>query len=82
VKTLTEPVSYKNPLAKKLNVTYVAFIPPGVSKAERTKDPSWHRAEKRNWTIKTFDGDHVIYRSKPAEFSEFLEDTVKDTNKH
>jgi pimeloyl-ACP methyl ester carboxylesterase len=82
VKTLTEPVSYKNPLAKKLNVTYVAFIPPGVSKAERAKDPSWHRAEKRNWTIKTFDGDHVIYRSKPAEFSEFLEDTVKDTNKH
>ncbi len=80
-KTYTEPVSYKNPLAKKLNVTYVAFIPAGVSEADRAKDPSWHRAEERNWTIRTFDGDHVIYRTKPIEFSVMLEDTVKDRNK-
>ena len=81
IKTLTEPVSYKNPLAKKLNVTYVAFIPTGVSKVDRAKDPSWNRAVKRNWTIRTFDGDHVIYRTKPVEFSAMLEDTVKDRNK-
>ncbi|WP_444927087.1 alpha/beta fold hydrolase [Microbulbifer sp. TRSA002] len=80
LKTLTEPVSYKNPLAKKLNVTYVAFIPEGVSQADRAKDPSWHRAVERKWTIRTFNGDHVIYRAKPKEFSEMLEETVNDTN--
>ncbi len=80
LKTLTEPVSYKNPAAKKLDVTYVAFIPPGVTETERAKDPSWQRAKNRNWTIRTFDGGHVIYRTKPAEFSAFLEDTVKDRN--
>ncbi len=81
IKTLTEPVSYKNPLAKKLNVTYVAFIPNGSSEVDRSKDPSWIRAKNRNWTIRTFDGDHVIYRTKPVEFSAMLEDTVKDRNK-
>ncbi|MEW6997811.1 alpha/beta fold hydrolase [Colwelliaceae bacterium BS250] len=81
IKTLTEPVSYKNPLAKKLNVTYVAFIPNGVSKEERAKDPSWNRAVERNWTIRTFNGDHVVYRTKPVEFSIMLEETVKDINK-
>ena len=81
IKTLTEPVSYKNPLAKKLNVTYVAFIPTGVSKEDRAKDPSWDRAKKRNWTIRTFDGGHVIYRTKPVEFTAMLLDTVKDKNK-
>lgn len=79
--TLTEPVSYKNPLAKNLNVTYVAFIPEGVTKEDRAKDPSWKRAIKRNWTIRTFDGDHVIYRTKPVEFSAMLHDTVNDRNK-
>lgn len=81
IKTFTEPVSYKNPLAKKLTVTYVAFLPVGVSVADRAKDPSWSRAEQRHWTIRTFDGDHVVYRVKPVEFSAMLEDTVKDKNK-
>lgn len=80
LKTFTEPVSYKNPAAKKLNVTYVAFVPPGVSEAERALDPSWQRAIKRHWTIRTFAGDHVVYRVKPVEFSDFLEETVQDKN--
>lgn len=79
--TFTEPVSYKNPLAKKLDVTYVAHLPPGVSKKDRAKDPSWGIAEKRNWTIRTFDGDHVVYRVKPAEYAAMLEETVGDRNK-
>ena len=81
IKTYTEPVSYKNPIAKRLDVTYVAFIPLGMSVADRASDPSWKRAKSRNWTIRTFAGDHVVYRKKPAEFSVMLEDTVKDRNK-
>lgn len=81
LKTFTEPVSYKNPLAKKLNVTYVAFIPKGMSATERAKDPSWQRAEERHWTIRTFDGGHVIYRTKPAQFTAMLEATVNDKNR-
>lgn len=80
LKTFTEPVSYKNPAAKKLDVTYVAFVPQGMSEAERALDPSWQRAIKRHWTIRTFAGDHVVYRVKPVEFSDFLVETVQDKN--
>ncbi|MGJ8693228.1 MAG: alpha/beta fold hydrolase [Thalassotalea sp.] len=80
--TFIEAVSYKNPAAKKLDVTYVAFVPPGMSIAERSQDSSWQRAAQRNWTIRTFSGDHVVYRAKPLEFSAFLESTVQDRNSH
>ncbi len=78
--TLTEAVTYNNTNAKKLNVTYVAFVPEGMTKAERATDPSWHRAKQRNWTIKTFAGNHVVYRVKPVEFTVMLEATVGDRN--
>lgn len=82
LKTYTEPVSYKNPVAKRLNVTYLAFVPKKISLEERAKDPSWQRAKNRNWTIRTFEGNHVIYRKKPAEFTAELIDTVSDKNKN
>jgi len=78
--TVTEPVSYNNAKAKNLDVTYVAFVPEGMTKAERATDPSWQRAKQRNWTIKTFAGNHVVYRVKPAEFTVMLEATVSDRN--
>ena len=78
--SLTEAVTYNNPKAKKLNVTYVAFVPVGVKVTERAKDPSWHRAKQRNWTIRTFAGNHVVYRKKPIEFTAMLEATVNDRN--
>jgi len=78
--TLAEPVSYKNPKAKALDVSYVAFIPEGVTTAERAKDPSWQRAKNRHWTMRTFAGDHVVYRVKPVEFTTMLADTVNDRN--
>ena len=78
--SLTEAVSYNNPKAKKLAVTYVAFVPEGMKIADRAKDPSWHRAAQRHWTIRTFAGNHVIYRKKPVEFTAMLEATVSDRN--
>ena len=84
LKTYTEQVSYKNPKAIKLNVTYVAFIPKGTSKTERAAGsfwPSWLRAKKRNWTKRTFEGGHTVYRSKPIKFTTMLEATINDRNK-
>ena len=82
-KTLTEPVSYKNPAAIKLNVTYVALIPKELSEAGRAEvflQPSWVRAKKRHWTMRTFEGGHNVHRHKPIEFTAMLEDTVNDRN--
>jgi pimeloyl-ACP methyl ester carboxylesterase len=80
-KTLTEVVAFNNPIAKAINTSYVAFVPEGMSNAERAKDPSWGRAAKRGWTMRTFAGDHTVYRVKPKEFAEMLLLTTQDQNK-
>ncbi len=68
LKTYTEPVLYINPVAKRLNVTYLAFLSKGLLVAKRLRDISWQRAKERYWTIRTFKGNHVIYRKKPLIF--------------
>ncbi len=79
--TLTEAVTFNSTEAKKINASYVAFVPEGVSRKQRAEDPSWHRAEARGWTIRTFDGDHVVYREKPDEFVDMLLQTILDRNR-
>ncbi len=78
--TLTQPVSYDNPKAKMLNVSYVAFIPKGMTQQTRAEDPSWIRAQDRGWTIRTFPGDHTVYRDEPDAFTKMLIEALKDTN--
>ncbi len=81
VKTFTQPVSYKNPLAKALQVTYVAFIPPDKSATERAStDKSWQRAVARGWTIRTFPGHHVAHVENPRGVATLVEDAVADRN--
>jgi len=79
--TYIEKVSFDNPKAKEINTSFVAFVPDGVTKEQRAEDPSWGRAERRGWTIRTFDGDHVVYRIKPAEFASLLIAATQDKNK-
>lgn len=81
INTLTEAVSFNHPKALQINTSYVAFVPPGVSREERMKDPSWLRAEARGWTIRTYDGDHVIYRVEPKKFTGMLLQTLNDRNR-
>lgn len=81
LKTITEPVSFSNPSAQKIDVSYVAFLPEGVTEQQRSQDSSWQRALKRGYTIRTFSGDHVIYREKPSEMAELLIEASKDRNK-
>lgn len=81
IKCFNQPVSYKNPAAKALPVTYVAFVPKDKSADERAKtDKSWQRAKARGWTIRTFPGGHVAQQEDPKGVAELLEAAVGDRN--
>lgn len=80
-KTFSQPVSYKNPAALALPVTYVAFVPKGQSAEERARtDPSWQRAVARGWTIRTFPGGHVAQQENPRGVATLMEEAVSDKN--
>jgi pimeloyl-ACP methyl ester carboxylesterase len=82
IKCFNQPVSYKNPAAKALQVTYVAFVPKDKSAEERAKtDKSWQRAESRGWTIRTFPGGHVAQQEDPRGVATLIEQSVSDRNK-
>jgi len=82
IKCFNQPVSYKNPAAKALPVTYVAFVPKDKSSEERAKtDKSWQRAVARGWTIRTFPGGHVAQQEDPRGVASLIEEAVSDQNK-
>lgn len=81
IKCFNQPVSYKNPAALALPVTYVAFVPKDKSAEERAKtDKSWQRAVARGWTIRTFPGGHVAHQEDPRGVATLIEDAVSDRN--
>jgi pimeloyl-ACP methyl ester carboxylesterase len=82
IKCFNQPVSYKNPAALALPVTYVAFVPKDKSADERAKtDKSWQRAVARGWTIRTFPGTHVAMTEDPRGVATLIEQSVSDHNK-
>jgi pimeloyl-ACP methyl ester carboxylesterase len=82
IKCFSQPVSYKNPAALALPVTYVAFVPKDKSAEERAKtDKSWQRAVSRGWTIRTFPGTHVAMVEDPRGVASLIEESVADQNK-
>jgi hypothetical protein len=82
IKCFNQPVSYKNPAALALPVTYVAFVPKDKSAEERAKtDKSWQRAVARGWTIRTFPGGHVAHQEDPRGVAALIEQAVNDRNK-
>lgn len=82
IKCFSQPVSYKNPEALKLPVTYVAFVPKDKSAEERAaKDKSWQNAVARGWTIRTFPGGHVAQQEDPRGVATLIENSVSDVNK-
>ena len=81
IKCFDQPVSYKNPAAKRLQVTYVAFVPKDESAEERAKtDKSWQRAVSRGWTIRTFPGGHVAQQEDPRGVATLIEQSAGDRN--
>jgi pimeloyl-ACP methyl ester carboxylesterase len=82
IKCFNQPVSYKNPAALALPVTYVAFVPKDKSAEERAKtDKGWQRAVARGWTIRTFPGGHVAQQEDPRGVATLIEEAVLDQNK-
>jgi surfactin synthase thioesterase subunit len=82
IKCFNQSVSYRNPAALALRVTYVAFIPKDKSAEERAKtDKSWQHAVSRGWTIKTFPGTHVAMTENPHGVATLIEQSVNDRNK-
>jgi enterochelin esterase-like enzyme/pimeloyl-ACP methyl ester carboxylesterase len=82
IKCFNQPVSYKNPAAKALDVTYVAFVPKDKSAEERAAtDKSWQRAVARGWTIRTFPGGHVAQQEDPRGVATLIADSASDKNK-
>lgn len=82
LKTFTEPVSYKNPRAKRLNVTVIDFIAPDETpkkRAARTEQEE-HLRIHRGWTIRMMESDHMANRTHPQELVELLERAPSDTN--
>ena len=72
-KTLSEPVSFDNPKALVLPVTYVPFVEGVVQgKVRALVDPSWKLAVARGWTVRVFESDHNAQRSHPRELAELL----------
>lgn len=70
LKTWTEPATYRNPAAKKLPGTYVAFVGPGQGGDSR---PAWQRAKARGWAALTLESDHNAQWSHPKELVALLE---------
>jgi enterochelin esterase family protein len=82
IRCFNQPVSYKNPAAKALDVTYVAFVPKDKSAEERAKtDKSWQRAAARGWTIRTFPGGHVAQQEDPRGVATLIVESAGDRNK-
>ncbi|EDY85137.1 hypothetical protein VDG1235_4772 [Verrucomicrobiia bacterium DG1235] len=81
IKTFTTPVSYNNPAALALPVSYVAFVPADQSAEERAKkDKSWQNAASRGWTIRTFPGHHVAQQEDPRGIANLMANCIKDVN--
>ncbi len=74
-KTMTEPVSYKNPLAFKIPTTVVWFVPDASDPSAVSKriSPEIHnRLKARKWPILTLESDHNAQSSHPDELAEIL----------
>jgi hypothetical protein len=80
MKTWTEPVSFKNPAAKRLQVTFVQFFRPGQTPEQGDAYFLWQRALERGWTTRTMVSDHNAQNSHPKELVALLEDAPKDRN--
>ncbi len=75
-KTLSEPVSYKNPAALKLPVTFLLDVAPGQKLAEARFYKFYARAQARGWSTVTMEADHNPEWFKPKELTTLLEKIV------
>ena len=75
VKTFTETISIKNPMAKKIPTAYILMIEDGKAGFEQWGSS---RAEANGWTIYEMEGGHYSMRDQPDKLVEMLENILKN----
>ena len=73
LKTWTDPVSFKNPAARRLPGTFVAFLSNGETPEQRAENIGWRRAKARGWATLIMQSDHNAQWSHPKELVQLLE---------
>ncbi|HTZ19598.1 MAG TPA: alpha/beta hydrolase family protein [Opitutaceae bacterium] len=73
LKTWTEPVSFKNPLARQLPGTVVVFVGKKQTPEQLKDNPSFVTARARSWATLTLESDHNAQWSHPKELAALLE---------
>jgi hypothetical protein len=79
LRTWTEPVSFKNPAARRLRGSVVWFVNEGAphSLAGNWFEPLGRRAEARGWRTLYLESDHYAERSHPREVAERLGEIMR-----
>jgi pimeloyl-ACP methyl ester carboxylesterase len=72
LKTFTEPVSLKNPMADKINHVYILTIEKGKKPEEDDFYPQAARAKQRNWAMFPMEADHNPQWSAVDKLAEML----------
>lgn len=72
VKTLSEPVTFRNPAALRLPATYIFTVDPGKKPEEDRFFKFAERARARGWTVVTMEADHNPQWRKPDELVRLL----------
>ena len=72
VRTFTEPVSFKNPAARRLPATYILTVEAGRAEADDDFAAFGKRAKSRGWTYRVLRANHLPERSAPKELTALL----------
>ena len=72
LKTLTDPISLKNPAARKIPATYILTVEKGKSPEEDDFYPSAERAKARGWPVQIMEANHVPMWYLPEATADLL----------
>jgi pimeloyl-ACP methyl ester carboxylesterase len=83
LRTMTEPVTLLNEAAKRLPATIVWLNNPYYTREMLAKieRDALLVGEKRGWTVRRFDSDHVPAISKPLQLASLLQEVLEDQNR-
>lgn len=80
LKTFTEPVSIRSPLAKTIPAAYILMTTNGKSDGAKDK-MGVTRARARHWRIYTLEGGHYAMREQPGNLVKTIEAILQDNGK-
>jgi pimeloyl-ACP methyl ester carboxylesterase len=73
VRTFTEPVSFRNPAARRIPATYILTVEPGRAEGDDDFAAFGQRAKSRGWTVHVLRANHVPERTAPKELTDLLQ---------